>query len=227
MLGNHSKLKLVFGEPVAFSSDYAIIGDLHLGFEEEMIKEGFNVYNQNNNILKKIRQIKKEKLILLGDLRAEHGEIGVREAGFLLHAVSQISSAFSHVVITKGNHDGGLEKITGRFKNVSLVKEFIDGGIGFLHGHALPSKALVETCDTMCISHLHPMVKVYDANNVMYKKDCWMLFDFKPSKKSESIRGIVVPKFNPYIGGTDNIKNAGIMSRASNIMRLTEDFVMV
>lgn len=214
-----------------FLGDYVIIADVHFGFEEGLNAEGYSVSSKTEEILKDIFSFDKKKLIILGDLRSDYTAIKPREGGELFNALSRLSNKFDEVVITKGNHDGGLAKLSDRLSNVKLVMEFTLGNIGFLHGHALPSKELASSVKTLCFGHLHPSLVVRDKNGVLYKKDCWSLFDLKlpKNKYKESIvrYGVAFPKFNKYIGSTDEIRKTGLMKYAKLTRKLSTDMLIV
>ncbi len=214
-----------------FIDDYAIIGDLHLGFEEELNLKGYNVHSKTEELTKSILALDSDKLIMLGDIRSDYTEISPREGGVLFTVLSRLSYKFKEVIITKGNHDGGLSKLTNRLENVKLLSEFLYKDMGFLHGHALPSKDMASKVKTLCFGHLHPSVTTIDNNGVVYKKDCWSLFDMKLPKaryKESKIKyGVAFPKFNKYIGSTDVIRKNGLMNYAKLTERLSTDLIIV
>lgn len=213
------------GSRATFFDGYAIVGDVHLGFEEELGSSGYNVWEKTEEILGRILSLGVKKLIMLGDIRKGYTYIKPREAGVLIKFFSVISRSFNEVVITKGNHDGGMEKITSKFENILLEREFSHNGVGFMHGHALPSRKLAEEVDTLCISHLHPFVLMRDSNGISYRSDCFFFMRIKLPKKlypdSKVKKGIVVPKFNPYIGGSADFEPKGLMRYAKIINRMT------
>ncbi len=219
------------GLPVGFFEDYAVIGDVHLGFEEEINLDGYNVYSKTEEITQSILEINSKKLIMLGDIRASFGRITQQERGVLTTVLSRISDKFNEVIITKGNHDGGLDMITDKLENVKLVGEFIYGKTGFIHGHALPTTKLASEVSTICFGHLHPSVIVTDSNGVSYRKDCWSIFDVllpKSKYKESSVKNaIAFPKFNPYIGSTDRTEGIGLIRYLHLRSRLDVDLVVV
>ncbi len=219
------------GIPAGFLGEYAVIGDLHLGFEEKLNEGGYNVYSKNDDLLADVTALGTKKLMMLGDVRNKFTEILPKEAGALSKFLNQLADRFDEVIITKGNHDGGLSKIASNIGGVSLVDEFSYRGTGFMHGHRMPSKSLSETVAVVCTGHLHPAVVVYDSNGVMYKKDCWMLFDLRLPKKryKDAIlkHGVVFPKFNAYIGSTDKVRREGFMRYAKITRRLSTDLIAV
>jgi putative SbcD/Mre11-related phosphoesterase len=223
--------KIRKGVAAGFIDDYVVVGDLHLGFEEELNAIGYNINNKTEELVKEIISLGCRKLIMLGDVRSDFTEISPREGGILFTALSRLSNVFEEIVITKGNHDGGLSKLTSRLNNIRLVSEFVYKKIGFMHGHALPSKDMASAANTVCFGHIHPSIVVRDVNGVVYKKDCWSLFDLKlPKKKygdSTLVYGVAFPKFNRYIGSTDTVKESGFMKYAKLTRRISTDTLIV
>ncbi|MCL5101487.1 MAG: metallophosphoesterase [Candidatus Parvarchaeota archaeon] len=219
------------GLPAAVFHDYAVLADPHFGFEEALNAEGYSVASKTNELLADITALNSENLIILGDLRSGYTEILPNEGRELFTILSRLSNRFKNIIITKGNHDGGLSKLTDRLPNIKLVKEFLYRNVGFLHGHALPSEELSKTVKTICFGHLHPSITISDRNGVIYKKDCWSLFDIHlPKKKYKNSivkYGVAVPKFNKYIGSTDVIRKNGLMRYAKPTGRLSTDMLIV
>ncbi|MCL5016901.1 MAG: metallophosphoesterase [Candidatus Parvarchaeota archaeon] len=224
-------LKFKKGTSAAFFEDYAVIGDIHLGFEKEFSGSGYNLWDKTQEIMDEILRLKTKKLIMLGDLRAGFSQLFPDEGGTLFRFLSGLSEHFDEVVITKGNHDGGLSKLTSRLPNIMLRTEFVHDSVGFMHGHTLPSKELAKTASLICFGHLHPSVILRDSNGAMYRNDCWLLIDFKLPKKlypeSRLKHGLAFPTFNRYIGGTDKITKKGMMKYAKITGRLTLNMMVI
>ncbi|MGC8533072.1 MAG: metallophosphoesterase [Candidatus Parvarchaeum sp.] len=218
------------GSRAIFVGEYAVVGDVHLGFEEDINSNGYNIWEKTDELTEKIINLGSRKLILLGDIRKEYTEIKPKEGGVLVKFFSRLSDNFDEIILTKGNHDGGIEKITGRFSNVSVKNEFVYDKIGFMHGHSLPSVQMSREAETLCISHVHPSFNFKDSNGVSYKEDCFFMLKIKLPKDrypdSKLKKGIIVPKFNPYIGSSTEISNKGIMRYAEIDSRMTLDLVV-
>jgi hypothetical protein len=217
--------------PVGFLGEYAVVGDIHLGFEEDLNSKGYNVHSKTDELVRNILNIDRRKLILLGDIRSKFTRIMPSEGGVLMNILSRLSDKFEEVTITKGNHDGGLSVIADRLGNVRIVNEFILGNVGFMHGHALPTRAITSRVGTICFGHLHPSVIMRDKNGVYYRKDCWSIFDVslpKSKYKNSKVESAVAfPKFNPYIGSTDETGGIGFMRYLKLRRRLSVDLVVV
>ncbi|MCL5976076.1 MAG: metallophosphoesterase [Candidatus Parvarchaeota archaeon] len=223
-------LRFKKGYRAVFVGDYAVVGDIHLGFEEDINSNGYNIWEKTDEITSQIINLGARKLILLGDIRKEYEEIKPKEGGALIKFFSRLADNFDEIVLTKGNHDGGIEKITSRFNNILVKNEFMYNNIGFMHGHSLPSLEMAREAETLCISHIHPSFTFRDSNGVSYKEDCFFMLKIKlPKEKypgSKLKRAIIIPKFNPYIGSSTEISSRGIMRYAEIDGKMTLDLVV-
>lgn len=218
------------GSRAVFIGEHAVVGDIHLGFEEYINNNGYNVWEKTDEITENIKALGSKKLILLGDIRKGYAEIKPKEGGALIKFFSRLSDSFDEIILTKGNHDGRIEKIVGRFDNISIKNEFISDKIGFMHGHALPSVEMASEAETLCMSHLHPSITLVDSNGAAYKKDCFLMLKIALPKKQypDSIlkKGMVLPKFNPYIGSSMEISYRSVMKYAKIEARMTLDLAV-
>ncbi len=200
-------IKFVKDKRYAMLDDYAIIGDVHLGFEQKMNEGGYNVPLFSKKIEEDILEIKSKKLIMLGDIKEEIVNVKPYDRFKIRDFFHRISNKFEEVIITKGNHDANLEKIIND-KNILIKNEFVYKNFLFLHGHRIPNKEDIKRVDTICAAHIHPSVKLFDKNGVVYKEDCWLLCDFNlPEYKfgTNKIKYLIVfPTFNRFLGGHDD-----------------------
>ncbi|MCW1294000.1 MAG: metallophosphoesterase [Candidatus Parvarchaeota archaeon] len=219
------------GRRHATLDEYGIIGDIHLGFEREMEKLGYNVGRLTDIIIDEILRIKSKKLIILGDIRSDYGPVAMYERGVIFKLLKALSNSFEEVIITKGNHDSGIDRFTSKFRNVKLVQEFLYKNICFLHGYKMPSKAAAASSDMLVLSHLHPVLFFRDSNGVAYREDCWLFFDLnlprEDYRENRMKYGFVFPSFNRFIGGTDDFRRRGIIRYADNIQAMTMNLIIV
>jgi len=145
-------------------------------------------------MLKRIKKIKKKskKIILLGDVKHKIPRISVQEILELPFFLRKLGEIFTEVIIVKGNHDGNIERIT----KLPVVKEFIIDKIGFIHGHALPSKKFMEKVETIVMSHMHPVFSYRDSFGKRYSKKCWIIGEWKKKKV------LIIPAFNELFTGS-------------------------
>lgn len=72
------------GSRAIFVGEYAVVGDVHLGFEDDINSSGYNIWEKTDEITDQIIKLGSRKLILLGDIRKEYTEIKPKEGGALI-----------------------------------------------------------------------------------------------------------------------------------------------
>jgi putative SbcD/Mre11-related phosphoesterase len=184
--------------------DYLVIGEIHLGYELELRKQGYNVPSQVKRLLKKIRKLKgrSKKIIVLGDFKHTITHITKAEERMTKNFLEGLKTMFDEITIVKGNHDPGLENVV----DVKVIKELIIDDIGFTHGHSTPSKKLME-CKRIITSHVHPSFYTQDELGVTYTTPCWIIGNYKGTEI------IVMPAFNELLASIDfkEVERAPIM----------------
>jgi len=189
-----------------------VIADLHIGYEKNITEKGFRIPNQKKFFVSEIREIKRitkaNNLIILGDVKHNIPFITRKEKYDVLFFIEQISKLFNKVTITKGNHDGMLDKIIN-VPNVEIVKEYLLDEFAFLHGHSYPSKEAINK-KTIVMGHVHPTLKIRDGESIHFYP-CWIIGSLnkeKLKKKYKQIKCekvIVVPSFNPLTSGYEEL----------------------
>lgn len=189
-------IKMIYNEPVAMWKNFLIISDIHLG------AKGVSDVKSTIEIIRKImKEHKKNKLLILGDLMASYSSVD-EEAGVFIRELSKEYEL--HIV--KGNHDGGIEK----YKSFCTIYG-ADGGvidnIGFFHGHACwPKKEIFEQ-EIILMGHIHP--KVVFGKEYKWAEKVWMISELNKKKiqnKYEDIKFndktkiIVFPNFGGGVG---------------------------
>ncbi|MBN2518469.1 MAG: hypothetical protein JXB14_06475, partial [Candidatus Altiarchaeota archaeon] len=98
----------------------------------------------------------------------------------------------SEIIITKGNHDGGIEKLIP--PGVSVVGELIDKESGFFHGHTTPTDDLLGV-KNIVKAHSHPSIILRDIRP--YIRPVWVEVPLKEGKAKVT----VVPTFDENARG--------------------------
>ncbi len=204
----------IWGEP-AFVSRYnkrrtLVIADVHLGVSmnypgnpySNLVTEAQRLYNE---ILLLIEREKCRKLLILGDVKHDILPLKGRYKDVLQDFVKELSE-FTDIVIIKGNHDAGIEKIASRYASVIESSGMLMGNYALLHGHANPSPIL-NKANIFIIGHIHPAYRlsiVIDRTVKVWVKmkiDKNMIFNRRPFYDVNEAKLIVTPAFNPYIIG--------------------------
>jgi len=160
-----------------------LIADPHIGFE---FSRGLRVGTRFEETLAQfVMESGADALIILGDVKEPLG-LSFRLKEMLLRFFSSLKDV--GVLITKGNHDGRIEEVTGKFPNVEVREHFLLDGKLFLHGHTKLPKVEFEEA---FLGHAHP---AYTLKSGVTKK-------VKVFARIDEF--LVLPTVNPYIEGFD------------------------
>ncbi|HLC46891.1 MAG TPA: metallophosphoesterase [Candidatus Nanoarchaeia archaeon] len=178
-----------------------IIGDLHLGIEEAMNKEGILVPRfQFKDLVKRLeemlRNAKPEIVVINGDLKHEFGTISKQEWNDVLNILDLISAYAKKIVLVKGNHDAILGPIA-RKQRVEITDSYREGNILVIHGHK--KVALPKGIEIIIIGHDHPAINLREGSRAETYK-CFLKGKF--NKKTL----IVMPSLSAVTEGTDVLR---------------------
>jgi uncharacterized protein len=179
-----------------------VIGDLHLGYEEMLLKQGITfplgqLEQTINEIREIILEIKKsydiKKIILLGDLK-HHFNFEIEEK-FQVRKIVNFLKEFvdeKNIILIKGNHD----KI--ELDRMKYHDFWIEEDVAFFHGDKLFDEVLDRKIKTWVIGHVHPSVIIKDKTGIKKEKyKCFIIGKFKRKNL------IVIPSFFHFIEGSE------------------------
>jgi len=178
---------------------YAIIADLHLGFEEEMSRKGvFLPPAQLRRALEVLESVSKavKKVVVAGDLKHQFGRLGKMEKRDVEAFLSAAQKKGVELVLVRGNHDNFVKKLV-EDAGFEVVDELdLSEGVKVIHGH----KA-AELGEVTIMGHEHPSVALRDPVGATAKFPCYL--------KVPSRRGVVVvlPAVGLYQSGTSVTPN--------------------
>ncbi len=117
--------------------DNLIIGDLHIGLEEAMNKQGILIPRfQLDDLFKIFNKIFSKRtfkrIIINGDLKHEFGEISKQEWRDTLRVLDYLLEK-GEVILIKGNHDTILDPIANK-KNLKIIDKLDIDNISIVHG---------------------------------------------------------------------------------------------
>src|SRR3989344_2637379 len=175
-----------------------VVGDLHLGFEESLNKQGVLIPRiQFTEVMKRLsmllKKLKPKKVIIVGDVKHEFGTISNQEWNNILK-VFKLIKEYSELIIIKGNHDTILKPITEK-ENINILDEYWLNDIQFLHGDIIPKKL----GKLIIMGHEHPAIKFKERPTEKFK--CFLKGKYKTHEL------IVMPSFNFISLGSDITKN--------------------
>jgi hypothetical protein len=155
-----------------------------------------------------LEKTKKKELIINGDLKENVVGIPFEARDF----IEEISTR-AKIILVKGNHDGGMERVPGI--EVIGAEGFAYKGLGIFHGHAWPNEDVIN-CKRMLMGHNHPAVKTGTG-----WKPVWVRCageNKKIKEKYPTAKGkkelILMPAFNPLLGtNIDGMEGLGPVLR--------------
>ncbi|MFH1056184.1 MAG: metallophosphoesterase, partial [Candidatus Micrarchaeota archaeon] len=219
------RLKFVAGEPAAVLGKSLVISDSHVGAELELQAKGIEISNferearRLNALLKKT---KCKRIIVLGDFKHDFYGFRNKELWILRKFLRLLDC--KDVTVIKGNHDSQLEE----FKEVNVVDskgmllEEKRVKYGLFHGHAFPSREIVEKADVFLLGNAHPLVEIKEGENFSYSTPVWLVGKTKANKKTGLKAGrkwVLFPAFSSLAGGiaVNRKKNLGAFLKEENV----------
>jgi uncharacterized protein len=192
-------------DALMIDEEILVLGDLHIGYEEYVYGESLFIRTQLKEILEKLagmfelldnRKIKIKKIVLLGDLKHEFGEISDSEWRDTLQFLDYLDEKMSgegKIILVKGNHDNIAGPIV-RKRNVKIVDFYKYKDVCFIHGNKMFKRC--ENSKTLIMGHLHPSISLRDK----YKKEKYKCF-LKGKWKGKDI--FILPSFSNISFGLD------------------------
>ncbi|RMF05321.1 metallophosphoesterase [Candidatus Woesearchaeota archaeon] len=189
--------------PSLFLREHSVLvfGDVHVGYEEMLNREGFLIPRFHiSEVLRIVGPVldalSPATVVINGDLKHEFGTISDQEWRDTLKLLDFISSRAS-VVLVRGNHDTILGPVA-RKRGISVVESFVAGRNLLMHGHKLPdfsSDDFIKS-ERIIISHEHPSVTLSRGPRRERFK-CFLKCAFKGKEL------VVLPSVNPLVEGSD------------------------
>lgn len=182
------------------------VGDLHLGYEESLNRAGIYI---TRTIFKEIKEdfekiIKNvgrriNKIILLGDVKHDFGEITKQEREETSKFFEYLKEKCDEIIIVRGNHDKIIEPLI-KIKEIRLENYYIFEDICFAHGDKNYLEMSGKKIKVWILGHGHPAVKISDGTKVE-KYKCFLVGKYKDKKV------IIVPSFFSANEGSDPREN--------------------
>jgi putative SbcD/Mre11-related phosphoesterase len=187
---------------------WACIVDLHLGIEASLRASGFNVPTQMPGMLTSMESLAShaDRLLILGDVKHRITHASRREDREVGHVMKRLMDLFQAIVITPGNHDGGLRAVVPDGCVIASVQGTVIEQAGVFHGHVWPSQKTMSA-RKLVMGHVHPSVLLEDSMGGRINEKCWYRAPMLKEKVLERYPScpeelVVVPAFNPLITGS-------------------------
>ncbi len=211
-------IKLLTDYPVAFITDKKIlvISDTHIGVETDLSKAGIRIHKQiekfKDSLDRLIKLTKATTLVILGDVKHKVPGASMQELRDIPKFLEYLSTKLK-VFITKGNHDDFLETLIPPKVKLYGSKGFKIGKYGFFHGHAWPSKKLMQ-CDYLFMGHIQPSIQFEDKLGYRFRQQVWLKGKLNQNaikkkykaKSTGKLNIIVLPSFNSLLGSLNVIE---------------------
>ncbi|MFH1209347.1 MAG: metallophosphoesterase [archaeon] len=184
-----------------------VIGDVHIGYEEALNKQGILIPRfQFNEILKRLDKIfdkvKPEIIVVNGDLKHEFGTISDQEWRQTLKIIDYLSEK-AKLILIKGNHDTILGPIANK-RDIQIRDFYKIGDIIILHGN----KLIKDLGKIIVIGHEHPAITFKGRDD---KFKCFLKGKYEKSDL------IVMPSFTQIVEGSDVLKEKLLSPYLKNI----------
>ncbi|MBN1896387.1 MAG: metallophosphoesterase [Candidatus Aenigmarchaeota archaeon] len=206
-----STVSFVTGWPALMVNSSLVISDIHLGLEYDYRKGGIKLPSQTVKLTKMAQELidiaKPERLIITGDLKHKVPGISFQETKEVPEFLSALLDKVP-VELVPGNHDAGIKSMIPSGIKVHRSVGFRMDDVYFGHGHTWPEKKAFE-CSHMIIGHRHPLVEFRDRLGYSFRERVWVKGKLDPvmlkrryTEIPEKLPDvIVVPAFNPFLGG--------------------------
>ena len=152
-----------------------IVGDVHIGMEEALGKQGVlvprfhlgDILERLDAVLGRVGSV--DLFIINGDLKHEFGSISRQEWRGTLAFIDAAAKKAKSVVIIKGNHDVLLGPIAKK-RGISLVDHLLLGDTYITHGDKIPDNEDFKQARRVIIGNEHPALSVRDdARSELFK----------------------------------------------------------
>ncbi len=196
-----------------------VVADLHLGIEEEYRRKGALIPSQTGKILKELLNLvemcRSKQLVLLGDVKHLIPTPPTRVKKEITDFLRELAEK-TRVVVVPGNHDGGITELCPGEVYVASSRGLLIENVGLFHGHAWPSLEVLKA-RVLVMGHNHPVIAFTDEFGYRTYEKAWIIAkvnvgdlfkkhplgkDVKLWKEKKQKTLIIMPAFNPLIGGT-------------------------
>ncbi len=195
------------------------VADIHLGIEWDLYRSGINLPSRMeermNRILGYVQANSPDRVILLGDVKHNVPQVSWQEKDEIPFFLETLAER-AHVDIFPGNHDGGIELLFSRQKDITVhsARGAVVDGVGYFHGHTWPAPELLAASHVVT-AHNHPTVRFTDSFGYSIVEPSWVRtkfiedtlktrfvnLDFENREQWADPELFIMPAFNELCGG--------------------------
>ena len=160
-----------------------VVADIHLGIEWDLYKSGINLPSRMkerlDRIMGYIQANSPDRVILLGDVKHNVPQVSWQEKDEIPRFLETLAE-YAHVDIFPGNHDGGIEFLFNRQKDITVhsARGAVLDGVGYFHGHTWPAPEILAASNVVT-AHNHPTVRFTDTFGYSIVEPAWVRTKFK------------------------------------------------
>jgi metallophosphoesterase superfamily enzyme len=214
------------------------VSDIHIGYEIELVKKGISLPQRTSALADRLVEIGKRhrarSLFILGDVKHKIAWASSFDFFQVTTFFNRLNEWFKHVVVTLGNHDGGIRNLLP--DNVEVVTsrgtyvKCKESTFTLLHGNAWPRPESLQT-SYIITGHGHYMIELRDSIGLRLFEPVWLIGEIDRLRYAEAcsnnkqglripkgnIKLIVLPAFNSIVGGIP--VNKAVKRHSNPIMR--------
>jgi len=181
-----------------------LVADLHLGYEEALSEQGVflppvQLAEIKETLEAMVREVGAGRLILLGDVKHEFGDVTRLEWRETLELLEFLTRDLGlRVEVVRGNHDNYLIPILKRLGIPLHDPYLLEAGWLLYHGHKpLPVEAYTEKVSNVALGHEHPALLLRDELGARVKLKALLAGEHAGKKV------YVLPAVSPLMPGTE------------------------
>ncbi|MGQ9782186.1 MAG: metallophosphoesterase [Nitrososphaeria archaeon] len=198
-----------------------VVSDIHLGYELELAKKGVSLPQRATIISGKLIDLGKKHhtrwLYILGDVKHKVAWASQADWFQVTTFFNKLQTWFKDIVITLGNHDGGIRDLVPH--NVQVVGsrgttvQCKDNAVTLLHGNAWPRPESIKS-SYIVTGHGHYMIELKDDSGLRLIEPVWVIgaldrekytkerkYDLDAKSLERELTLVVLPAFNRIVGG--------------------------
>ena len=185
-----------------------IVADLHFGIEADLAAHGLHFKSHSAKRLERLQKTidatDPDALVLLGDIKHSIPSL-TRQEYFEMPGILKDLRDRIPLRVFPGNHDIGIERFLREGELQPREGAVIDG-IGYLHGHTIPSPALAG--HLIVAGHHHPFVSLHDEVGCALQSPAYLRAEIDtvalgmktPDAPAPCARVLFMPAFNELAG---------------------------
>ena len=139
-----------------------VVADLHFGIEADLAAHGLHFKSRSERRLERLHKVidstKPDELVLLGDIKHSIPSLTWQEYHEMPKILDSLRARLP-LHVFPGNHDIGIDRFLHKGESRPKDGAVLDG-VGYLHGHMIPSPALAG--HLVVIGHHHPLLSLRD-----------------------------------------------------------------